>query len=126
MNLLSSFSQSFADSRYRRLAIPSTMLDTQYRMHPDISTFPSKEFYGAALKDGTLDRDGNAFPHLSAPVSSFSEIIQPDGRYLHVLFLDHGGSGGYETKRDSSYENIQEAKIICSVIEDLLIRNPVS
>jgi senataxin len=28
------------------------LLDTQYRMHPDISTFPSRTFYDGLLKDG--------------------------------------------------------------------------
>ncbi len=29
------------------------LLDTQYRMHPEISSFPSKTFYESRLKDGT-------------------------------------------------------------------------
>lgn len=29
-----------------------SILDTQFRMHPAISKFPSKEFYGSLLKDG--------------------------------------------------------------------------
>ncbi|EMC94826.1 hypothetical protein BAUCODRAFT_93353, partial [Baudoinia panamericana UAMH 10762] len=29
------------------------LLDTQYRMHPDISVFPSRTFYDGLLKDGT-------------------------------------------------------------------------
>ena len=33
------------------------MLDTQYRMHPEISEFPRTKFYGGLLKDGI---DANA------------------------------------------------------------------
>lgn len=31
---------------------PVNVLDTQYRMHPDISAFPSLTFYSGNLKDG--------------------------------------------------------------------------
>lgn len=31
------------------------MLNTQYRMHPSISTFPSSQFYGGGLLDGQVD-----------------------------------------------------------------------
>jgi hypothetical protein len=34
--------------------VPSIMLDTQYRMHPAISAFPSLTFYNSDLKDGTV------------------------------------------------------------------------
>lgn len=30
------------------------MLNTQYRMHPDISKFPSKQFYGGGLLNGAV------------------------------------------------------------------------
>ena len=29
-----------------------TMLDVQYRMHPEISSFPSRQFYNSQLRDG--------------------------------------------------------------------------
>ncbi|CAL8467911.1 g7449 [Coccomyxa elongata] len=42
-------------SLFKRLqssGFPVQMLDTQYRMHPDISAFPSQEFYQGSLRDG--------------------------------------------------------------------------
>ncbi|RZC44139.1 hypothetical protein C5167_037097 [Papaver somniferum] len=39
-------------SRFQEAGYPVQMLKTQYRMHPEIRHFPSKEFYSAALKDG--------------------------------------------------------------------------
>lgn len=42
-------------SMFKRLQIagyPVHILNTQYRMHPDISRFPSDEFYGGKLLDG--------------------------------------------------------------------------
>lgn len=33
---------------------PVRMLNTQYRMHPAISTFPSRQFYGGGLLDGEV------------------------------------------------------------------------
>jgi hypothetical protein len=33
---------------------PVRMLNTQYRMHPDISVFPSRQFYGGGLLNGEV------------------------------------------------------------------------
>ncbi|XP_071931172.1 probable helicase MAGATAMA 3 isoform X1 [Coffea arabica] len=38
--------------RFQKAGYPVQMLKTQYRMHPEIRTFPSKEFYDEALEDG--------------------------------------------------------------------------
>lgn len=38
--------------RFQRAGYPVNMLKTQYRMHPEIRHFPSKEFYNEALEDG--------------------------------------------------------------------------
>ncbi|XP_008781447.2 probable helicase MAGATAMA 3 isoform X2 [Phoenix dactylifera] len=38
--------------RFQKAGFPVQMLKIQYRMHPEISIFPSKEFYGGYLEDG--------------------------------------------------------------------------
>ncbi|XP_062178098.1 probable helicase MAGATAMA 3 isoform X2 [Alnus glutinosa] len=38
--------------RLQRAGYPVTMLKTQYRMHPEIRSFPSREFYAESLEDG--------------------------------------------------------------------------
>ncbi|XP_035540590.1 probable helicase MAGATAMA 3 isoform X3 [Juglans regia] len=38
--------------RFQRAGYPVTMLKTQYRMHPEIRSFPSREFYAESLEDG--------------------------------------------------------------------------
>ncbi|KAL0952306.1 hypothetical protein HGRIS_006594 [Hohenbuehelia grisea] len=113
-------------SLFERLAeegvVPSIMLDTQYRMHPGISDFPSGEFYNFQLHDGTVDDSGNIVPYLSPPLS---QHMPPRGvklgRRLPVVFLDHPGS---ESTKDRSRVNMHEAHIVCSVVEDLLLQNP--
>ncbi|KAF3504992.1 hypothetical protein F2Q69_00045549 [Brassica cretica] len=39
--------------RLQKAGYPVKMLKTQYRMHPEIRSFPSKEFYEEALEDGS-------------------------------------------------------------------------
>ena len=99
------------------------MLDRQYRMHPSISKFPSKEFYGTRLLDGTVDKDGQVPATLLPPKSSHLLIDSSTGNFPSAVFLDHGG---HESRRDRSLVNNNEAAIVCSVVEDLLLRNPVS
>ncbi|XVF45709.1 hypothetical protein PTKIN_Ptkin02bG0228300 [Pterospermum kingtungense] len=43
--------------RFQRAGYPVNMLKTQYRMHPEIRSFPSKEFYDEALEDGSDVQD---------------------------------------------------------------------
>ncbi|XP_020583755.1 probable helicase MAGATAMA 3 [Phalaenopsis equestris] len=40
--------------RFQEAGFPVHLLKTQYRMHPEISIFPSKEFYAGSLEDGEL------------------------------------------------------------------------
>ncbi|CAA6663788.1 unnamed protein product [Spirodela intermedia] len=40
--------------RFQMAGYPVQMLKTQYRMHPEIRSFPSKEFYADSLEDGEL------------------------------------------------------------------------
>ena len=86
------------------------MLDIQYRMHPDLSRFPAREFYGHSLLDGTVGR---------------AELRPPASRYLErgadgpgVAFLDHRHG---EARRDRSRVNVGEGRIVCEVVADLLL-----
>ncbi|KAF8553618.1 P-loop containing nucleoside triphosphate hydrolase protein [Imleria badia] len=100
--------------------VSSIMLDVQYRMHPSISQFPSLEFYNLSLRDGTVDTLGNISPNLLPPLSSHLPVDELTGHSSPVVFLDHGGS---ETAKDRSRVNWNEAHIVCSIVEDLLLKN---
>lgn len=97
------------------------MLDTQYRMHPSISLFPSSEFYNFGLIDGTVDAGGKISPLLTPPNSAH---LKEDEKGIRpaVIFLDHAGG---ESMKDKSRVNQNEAAIVIGVIEDLLLNNPV-
>ncbi|KAI0790892.1 P-loop containing nucleoside triphosphate hydrolase protein [Abortiporus biennis] len=112
-------------SLFERLAdekiVPSIMLNIQYRMHPTISHFPSKEFYDFGLRDGTVDRFGNVLKGLVPPVWGFvGEHGVGTSNRPSVIFLDHCG---FESLKDRSRVNVNEAHIVCSVVEDLLLNN---
>lgn len=100
--------------------VPSIMLDMQYRMHPEISRFPSSEFYARSLKDGTVDSGGNVLAQLHPPVSEHLVVNALTGDKPSVVFLDHDG---LEATKDRSKINVTDAAIVCAVLEDLLCRN---
>lgn len=101
---------------------PSILLDTQHRMHPDLSQFPAIEFYDGALRDGTSDSTGNIHPNLSPPISRYL-LSSKYGSGPPLIFLDHLG---IESKRGVSCVNINEANIVIDIVEDLLLMNPAS
>jgi hypothetical protein len=120
-------SAGFDISLFERLIregnVPSVMLDTQYRMHPSLARFPSGEFYDCLLRDGMVGVSGDVPSRLS-PVHS-KHLLPPAGPSSprpSVVFLDHGGN---ESISDRSRVNWNEAHIVCSVIEDLLLHNEV-
>jgi hypothetical protein len=94
----------------------------QYRMHPEISRFPSSEFYARSLKDGTVDTRGNVLSWLQPPLSEHLVINALTGDRPSVVFLDHDG---LEATKDRSRINVTDAAIVCAVIEDLLRQNEV-
>ncbi|KAI5119257.1 hypothetical protein M0805_007260 [Coniferiporia weirii] len=100
-------------------AVPSVMLDTQYRMHPKISEFPSSEFYDLMLLDGTVHA-GEIAPELLPPSSAHLVANPTTGHRPSVIFIDHQGP---EAMKSKSRVNWTEGYIVCSIIEDLLRKN---
>ena len=64
--------------RLLKLGIGSTMLDTQFRMNPSISSFPSLEFYGGKLKDGVHGQD-----HLIQTIEHIWPVLNEKTLFLH-------------------------------------------
>ena len=91
-------------------------------MHPDISRFPSAEFYDFSVSDGTVDPTGKVVSFLDPPISSHLTANPATGNRPSLIFLDHAGS---ESIKDRSRVNWNEAHIVCSIVEDLLLHNRV-
>lgn len=92
------------------------MLDTQYRMHPDISHFSREHFYDNKLKDG-ITAENRKMPGIKYP----------------VYFFDHQGVGASETKMFSasgeefgfSWVNKKEVSYIERILEKLIVDHQV-
>ena len=99
------------------------MLDTQYRMHPKISAFPSKEFYASTLKDGVTQVD-EINSRLGPPLAKLLVGPNEDAKVAppSTVFVNHAHP---ESRKDKSRVNIKEADLVCDIVEDLLKNNPV-
>ncbi|KAL6934014.1 hypothetical protein ACO0R3_001797 [Hanseniaspora guilliermondii] len=85
------------------------LLDVQYRMHPEISKFPSKQFYKSRLKDGPNMDIINQKPWFKDP------IFRP---YNFFSVVD-----GRESKSAAmSLSNVVEAEFVVKLVETLLKR----
>ena len=94
-------------SRLRASGHHVYLLDTQYRMHPCISKFPSMTFYEGKLKDGVKSGDrptpkGFSWPNRIAPVAFVSTPKEAK---------EQGGR---------SKKNIKEGEIVKRVVTDVL------
>lgn len=86
------------------------MLETQYRMHPNISEFPSFHFY-----EGKIQNDANCKKLALMPGFNWPQ------KY-HVAFLHSGAYGENKTTKDygKSWENLNEAKQVVKTVKSIL------
>lgn len=81
---------------------PHIMLDTQYRMKPELSRFPSKYFYGGRVLDGSNVVSQNSSGPLLLEGQSYS--------FLQVNGLE-------KQSRSGSYENYAEAQAVVNLVQ---------
>ena len=83
------------------------LLDVQYRMHPQISKFPSAQFYKSKLTDGPHMMEKNNRPwHADFPLSPYR-------------FFDIGGRH-QQNVQTKSFFNPLEAKVALELVEKLM------
>ncbi|XP_078440958.1 P-loop containing nucleoside triphosphate hydrolases superfamily protein [Wolffia australiana] len=84
--------------RFQEAGYPVQMLKTQYRMHPEIRSFPSKEFYNGSLEDGELVERQTKRPwHVYRCFGPFS--------FLHVSGTESqpSGSGSWVNEEEVDF-----------------------
>ncbi|GBG26048.1 Regulator of nonsense transcripts 1-like [Hondaea fermentalgiana] len=86
---------------------PSYLLDTQYRCHPKISAFPSREFYAGRLKDGPNVLE----PDYETPGIARFSVFNPL-TFLNVSRARQSSSG-------DSFRNEDEAVLALNLYETL-------
>lgn len=86
--------------------VPRIMLDTQFRMHPDIADFVSATFYNGELKNGVTESErAFQFSAFNRPVCLLSTSNQPNH---------------FETWKKPSFENQLEAKYVKEILDALI------
>jgi len=94
-------------SRMVACGVPPFMLDTQYRMHPSISMFPSDLFYGGKLNNGVSPPERRPLQGFPWPREEFPVAFIP---VVDGVELDDG----------VSKLNEQEAQAACDAVVALL------
>jgi regulator of nonsense transcripts 1 len=104
------------ESLYERmvgLGVKAYLLDTQYRMHPGISFYPSLAFYGGALSDGITIHDRLMSPSISSLWPSKS---------IPVMF-HHSEAKEEVTAAGTSYLNRVEAANVEKIVSRMISSN---
>lgn len=83
------------------------LLDVQYRMHPDISKFPSAQFYNSKLTDGSGMLQKNSRPwHNEYPFTPY--------RFFDIV------SRHLQSERTKSFFNYSEAQVALELVQKLM------
>eukprot|EP00775_Hariotina_reticulata_P009337 gene9337-9500_t len=115
------------------------LLDTQYRMHPAISQFPSRWFYKGALQDGVTAAEkppaaGLTWPNKESPVmvvalKGLEERAEKSGEKVKGPAAADGrlnesfAAAGLE---DASYRNLPEARVALQTLYALMAAGDVT
>ncbi|CAM9617640.1 unnamed protein product [Discosporangium mesarthrocarpum] len=124
------FSRETSDAKYgqslfqrlTRGGYPKLMLDTQYRMHPKISSFASDRFYHGQLRSAesvTEESHGQPF-HLHPRLAPYLFHNVATGRMKRGAL----GSGPGQPLSSSSLSNQQEADYVVGMIGELTCSFP--
>ncbi|XP_049415027.1 probable helicase MAGATAMA 3 [Solanum stenotomum] len=98
--------------RFQRAGYPVQMLKTQYRMHPEIRNFPSREFYKEALEDGPdIEEQTKRSWHEYRCFGPFCFFDIHDGKESQP-----SGSG--------SWQNVDEVEFVLAMYHKLVSRYP--
>ncbi|MCL7042633.1 hypothetical protein MKW94_021725 [Papaver nudicaule] len=100
-------------SRFEEAGYPVQMLKTQYRMHPEIRSFPSDEFYGNKLEDGE-----EVMEQTKRPWHKFRCF----GPFCFFDIEDGNESGSEDT--DQSRENFDEIEFVLLMYHKLVKNYP--
>lgn len=105
----------------KNLQIPRLMLDTQFRMHPDIGTFISNAFYDGKLINGTSAQDRHfTFSPFLKPV-----CLVPTSNKKNRFETSAGTSEGYYNKCEADLVE-QTIKTLVNDLERRTVESPVS
>lgn len=94
------------------MGVPSIMLSTQYRMHPGIAAFPSKQFYQGEL------RNADAVSALQPP-AGFDWPVGQSGK-IPVAFVPTTGFDEQVTLDGTSKSNPEEAKAVMQTLRSVI------
>jgi len=94
--------------RLIRAGVKPYLLDTQFRMHPAISYFPSLSFYKGLVKSGTPAAERPAPKGFAWPIPSVPIAFCPSPQ------------DAMETNDNMSYSNKVEAEQVMKILTDLL------
>eukprot|EP00472_Partenskyella_glossopodia_P012562 CAMPEP_0197538068 /NCGR_PEP_ID=MMETSP1318-20131121/58741_1 /TAXON_ID=552666 /ORGANISM="Partenskyella glossopodia, Strain RCC365" /LENGTH=338 /DNA_ID=CAMNT_0043096389 /DNA_START=169 /DNA_END=1185 /DNA_ORIENTATION=- len=94
--------------RFKRGGHPVQMLSTQYRMHPKISAFPSKHFYGSRLRDGENVRS-----------PTWNKLFHTDSRFRPMQFFDVHSTDSRDKITHSAY-NTKEIDFVISLLRNFV------
>ena len=90
----------------RDLELPHLMLDTQFRMHPDIGTFISKAFYDGKLNNGVKAQERQF---------SFTPFVKPV-----CVISTSNKKDRFDENADPSYYNPLEIKLVKRTVKSLV------
>lgn len=91
---------------------PVLLLTKQYRMHPEISEFPSTYFYGGRLVQDAQMSDWTA------------QAYHDDPAFKPLLFLDVQGGAQSQVSGSTSLRNLSEVEVVVQLVRRLVETYP--